>query len=47
MNAQTYWQLFLETGAPEYYLLYSKATKMEAGDVSDDTGAGAAGHGLQ
>ena len=47
MNAQDYWQLFLETGVPEYYLIYSKAAKMEARDVSDHTGAGAAGHGLQ
>ena len=47
MNAQDYWQLFLETGVPEYYLLYSRKAKMEARDVSDDTGAGAAGHGLQ
>ena len=47
MNAQDYWHLFLETGVPEYYLLYSQAMKMEARDVSDDTGTGAAGYGLQ
>lgn len=47
MNAQDYWQLFTETGVPEYYLLYSRAMKMEASHVLDDTGAGAAGHGLQ
>lgn len=47
MNAQDYWKLFLETGVPEYYLLYSKATKMEADHVFDHTGTGAAGHGLQ
>ena len=47
MNAQDYWQLFLETGVPEYYLLYSKAMKMEVRDVSDATGSGAAGHRLQ
>ena len=47
MNAKDYWRMFLETGVPEYYLLYSKAMKMEASDVSDDPGAGAAGHGLQ
>lgn len=29
MNAQAYWQLFLETGAPELYLLYTNARKME------------------
>ena len=47
MNAFDYWQLFLETGAPEMYLLYNKALKMEATDVSDHTGAGAAGNRLQ
>ena len=47
MNAQDYWQMFVETGVPEYYLLYSRAMKMEAGHVFDDSGTGAAGHGLQ
>ena len=47
MEAQDYWRLCMETGVPEYYLLYSKAMKMEARDVPDDTGAGAAGYGLQ
>ena len=47
MKAQDFWQLFLETGVPEYYLLYSEAMKMEASHVPDNTGAGAAGHGLQ
>ena len=47
MDTCDYWQLFLETGVPEYYLLYSKAMKMEARDVPDDTGAGAACYGLQ
>ena len=47
MNAKDYWQMFLETGAPEAYLLYAKAMKMEANHVPDCTGPGAAGHGLQ
>ena len=47
MEAQDYWRLFMETGVPEYYLLYSKAMKVEARDVPDDTGAGATGYGLQ
>ena len=47
MKANDYWNLFLETGAPEMYLMYSRALKMEAKDVSDNEGAGAAGHGLQ
>lgn len=47
MNAQELWQVFLETGAPEAYLFYNKALRMENSHVPDDTGAGAAGHGLQ
>ena len=47
MNARDYWQLFLETGAPEAYLMYSKAMKMEAGNVFDDSGNRTASHGLQ
>lgn len=47
MNAADYWQFFLETGAPEAYLSYSKAMKMEAGHVPDNTGNCSAGHGIQ
>lgn len=47
MNAQEYWQFFLETGAPEIYLLYNNARKMENTHVFDDSGPGASGHGLQ
>lgn len=38
MDAQMIWQMFLETGAPEMYLLYNKARKMEENHVSDDPG---------
>lgn len=38
MNAMDYWQLFLETGAPEAYLMYSKQLKSEANYVLDDSG---------
>lgn len=38
MNAADYWHLFMETGAPEAYLLYSMALKMEGNHVSDDSG---------
>lgn len=47
MKALDYWQLFLETGAPEAYLLYSKMLKSEAGYVYDDPGSCPAGNGLQ
>ncbi len=47
MNAMDYWQLFLETGAPEAYLMYSKMLKSEAQYVYDHPGHCPAGHGLQ
>lgn len=47
MGSQELWQVFLETGAPEMYLLYNKARKMESIHVFDDSGTGAAGHQLQ
>ena len=47
MKATDYWRLFLETGAPEMYLLYANAMKTEGKDVSYDPGNRPAGHGLQ
>lgn len=47
MDSRNYWQLFLDTGAPEFYLLYNNARKMENGYVLDDPGTGASGHALQ
>ena len=47
MDASNYWQLFIETGAPEMYLLYNEARKMEVQNVLDDKGTGAASHKLQ
>ena len=47
MKAVDYWNIFLETGAPEAYLLYSRALKLEATDVSEHEGFGSAGYGLQ
>ena len=47
MNAQDYWQLFLETGAPELYLLYTKAAKTEGVHVPDCSGHRFESNGLQ
>lgn len=47
MNALAYWNMFLETGAPEMYLMYKQAQKMEDTDVFDRSWAGASGNGLQ
>jgi CHASE3 domain sensor protein len=42
MEAENLWRCFLETGAPEYYLLY-KAAKAEGTHVFENPGACAAG----
>jgi hypothetical protein len=47
MNASDYWKLFLETGAPEAYISYTKALKMEKDYVPDHQGVSTAGNGLQ
>lgn len=47
MNAQDYWKVFLDSGIPEYYLLYNRAKKMEETYVPDNAGAGTAGVSLQ
>ena len=47
MNAENYWQMFLETGAPELYLMYSQAKKTEESYVSDSAGIGTASNKLQ
>lgn len=47
MDAKDYWKLFVETGAPELYLMYSNALKMEAENVPERSGAGIKSNGLQ
>jgi hypothetical protein len=47
VNKEDFWQLFLDTGAPEAYLMYSRSKRMELTDVFDDPSAGSAPHGLQ
>lgn len=42
MNAQDYWNMFIETGAPEMYLLYNKARRTEETHVFNDPGTGSA-----
>ena len=46
MEARDYWQLFLETGAPEAYLLYSRQVKSETQYVLDHSGHRPEGDGL-
>ena len=47
MTAQDYWSMFMETGAPEWYLMYNRALRMEKSHVLDDTGPGCPGRSLQ
>ena len=47
MQSQDYWNLFLETGAPEAYLFYARQLKLEAKHVSDNPGNRPQSHGLQ
>lgn len=47
MDARDYWQLFLETGAPEAYLLYSRQVKSETQYVLDHSGNRSESYGLQ
>lgn len=46
MNKQDLWQLFLETGSPEVYVLYNQAKRMENRHVSDNQSTGTACHGI-
>lgn len=47
MESKQIWQLFMETGAPEIYLLYQKARRMEGVHVFEGSGTGASDHTLQ
>ena len=40
MNSKTAWHLFLNTGAPEAYLLFNQLRATEGNYVSDCSGVG-------
>lgn len=44
MDAKDYWQLFMETGVPEYYMMYSRAARTEGKYVRDNTSPGASNY---
>ena len=46
MDSKVFWQVFLDTGAPEMYLLYNKARQTEELHVFNDPGSGTAGDPL-
>lgn len=47
MNSQVLWQIFIETGAPEAYVLFNQARRMEENHVYNDQSVGASDHRLQ
>ena len=47
MNEIDYWQLFLQTGAPEFYVKYTQAKRMEKTYAFDSSRPGAPGDGVQ
>lgn len=38
MNSKNFWHLFMETGSPELYMLYSHVKKLEESRVPDSQG---------
>ena len=47
MDAREYWKLFLETGAPEIYMMYTKALQTEETHVPEHHSAGSESQRLQ
>ncbi len=46
MNAKQYWEMFLQTGAPAFYVQYKQCI-LEENHVPDDSGHRSSGNGLQ
>lgn len=46
MDSKDYWKCFIETGAPEMYLLYAKARKSEEAYVSKNESFGHSRYGV-
>ena len=47
MDAKNYWQLFLETGAPEMYLMYIQQRKQDLSNAPESSGSGRSGNQIQ
>ena len=47
MKSRQLWQAFLDTGAPELYILYSKAREAEGSDVFNNPGTRPTSYQLQ
>lgn len=46
MKPEEYWKLFMETGAPEYYLAFRACKEPEEAHVSEHSGTGTPGNGV-
>lgn len=47
MKSGDYWNLFMETGLPEYYLAFQAVKRSEEEHVPQNTGTGAPPSGVQ
>lgn len=47
MNSLYYWEMFMATGAPAYYLAYQARKRTEDEDVSENTGTCTPADGVQ
>ena len=47
MDSAYYWQMFMTTGAPAYYLAYQASRQSEDSDVSENTRSCAPTDGVQ
>ena len=47
MKSDFYWKLFLSTGSPAAYGMFTRERKMEQNHVFEYEGPGTAGHSLQ
>jgi hypothetical protein len=47
MRSDLYWQLFLQTGSPDAYLMFNEARRMEQSHVPQHQGPGSPGRTLQ
>jgi hypothetical protein len=47
MESTEYWKIFVETGLPEAYMLYSRAKRMETIHAFDNKSIGHTDNGLQ
>lgn len=47
MDSRYYWEMFMTTGAPAFYLAYQSKKRTEEADVSENSGTCAPPDGVQ